>query len=91
MMMTDDESPTDETDPPRRWRRILLVILCVVVLAPVGLVLAGQGASNWCSSEGVRRSSGFGQELTISAWPPGVKCTLELDGDRTNVYWPIDW
>lgn len=74
-----------------RSRRILLAAVSVVVLAPIGLVLAGQGASNWCSSEGFRRSSGFGQELTISAWPPGVKCTLDLDDDRIDVYWPIDW
>lgn len=91
MVMTDDQPVADGKDPSKRWRRVLLLSLCAVVLAPLGLVLAGQGASNWCTGEGFRRSSGFAQELTISAWPPGVKCTLEFDSDKTDIYWPIDW
>lgn len=81
----------NEKKPSLRWRRGLLVVLCLVLSAPVGLVLAAHGASNWCTSEGFRRASGFGQELTISAWPPGVRCTLELEGNQVDVYWPIDW
>jgi len=95
--MTDDEAraqiapPAVDENPSRRWRGFRRAIVWLVVLAPVVLVLAGQGADNWCASEGFRRSSGFGQELTISVWPPGVECTLEFDGTRTEVYWPIDW
>lgn len=91
VMVTENEPLTAREHPPSRRRRVLLVILCVVMLAPVGLVLTAQGADSWCTGEGFRRSSAFGQELTMSAWPPGVRCTLEFDGDKTSVYWPIDW
>ncbi len=65
----------------------------MLLTLPAVMFLGGHGANSWCSSEGFDRASGFHQRLSLSAWPPGVRCSLELvDGaDEVQVLWPIDW
>jgi len=76
---------------PLRWRRVGTWTACLGALTFVGIVLAAQGASEWCSQEGFRRASGFGQSVAVSPWPPGVKCTLTFEQDQAEVFWPINW
>ena len=73
-------------------RRVAALTFAMFLIALVGVVLGGQGADSWCTNEGFRRSPSLDhQALSLSAWPPGVQCTLNYDGERSEVYWPINW
>lgn len=74
-----------------RLRRVAAWTLGLFATTLVGIVVGGQGADSWCTNEGFRLSPGFGQSLSMSAWPPGVRCTLTYDGERSEVYWPVNW
>lgn len=73
-------------------RRVAAGTAAVSVIALVSIVVGGQGADQWCTNEGFSRSSqGAAESLSLSWWPPGVRCTLSYDGERTEVHWPVDW
>lgn len=72
-----------------RWWLVLVAVLC----SPIVLVYAAKGADNWCDSQLFAASpSGYsGKHMSPSVWPPGVRCSADIDNGRFEAWWPINW
>ena len=70
-------------------RKYIAAGMVVVLLLPFAGLIGAQGAQNWCQGG---ETSFPDQDLSLSAWPPGVHCLLDVD-ERGPVerYWPINW
>ena len=69
-------------------RRYLVAGIVAILLLPVMVVMAAQGAQNWCQD--YRTFSNL--ELEPSAWPPGVRCSYDVPGhEPVEKFWPINW
>ena len=69
--------------------RFIAVGICLLLLLPVIGLIGAQGAQSWCQGG---ETSFSNQKLSLSVWPPGVHCSLEVPGKGSvERYWPIDW
>ena len=72
----------------RRLRFVVVGISLLLLLPVIGLIGA-QGAQNWCQGS---ETSFSNQKLSLSLWPPGVHCSLDVpDKGSVERYWPINW
>jgi len=80
---------TDEAKKRRKWPYVVTAVL----LTPIGVVIAAKGADNWCDSELMEAGDGNYQnkQLSVSALPPGVRCTGDTGGRQSESLWPINW
>jgi len=79
----------DLTQSVSRRPKYLAAAIVVVLLLPPAALIGGHGAQNWCQGG---ETSFSDQDLSLSAWPPGVHCALEVpEKGSVERYWPINW
>jgi|GEM_PF-4653995 len=80
---------TDEPIERRKWPYLVTAVL----LALVGALVVAKGADNWCDSGLMAASDGgySDKQISVRVLPPGVRCTGDTDGDRSESMWPINW
>lgn len=65
----------------------------VVLASPIVLLVGAKGADNWCDSQAMAVTGSYSnKQMSVRAWPPGVRCSADLsDGSSFEAWWPIDW
>jgi hypothetical protein len=75
-----------------RRRRLLMWGLVFALMAPLVAVSGSRAASRWCAEEAFERPNARAEDVSLSLWVPGVRCSLEyVEGHRAKVIWPLDW
>ena len=79
----------DPVEGVSRRRRHIAACMVLAFLLPFAGLIGAQGAQNWCQGG---ETSFSDQDLSLSAWPPGVHCLLDVDEKgQVERYWPINW
>lgn len=85
----DDRTQAGERIARRRWP----FVVAAIVLAPIAVLFAAQGAEGWCSAKLMSAGDGGyeNKQMSVSVLPPGVLCRGDIGSRRSESMWPIDW